>query len=50
MVKEHSLSLMEKSMLGNGGMVKDGTGQNTTKTETSNTRLCMEKVIIINPL
>ena len=33
MVKEHSLSLMEKSILGYGGMAKDGTGQNKTKAD-----------------
>ncbi len=39
MVKEHSLGLMEKSMLGNGRMVELGTEQNTTKTEISYTKL-----------
>ena len=33
MVKELKLYLMDKSMLGNGGMVKDGTGQNKAKTD-----------------
>ena len=33
MLKGHSLSLIEKSMLGNGGMVKDGKGQNTKKAD-----------------
>jgi len=37
MVKEHELSLMEESMWGNTRMIKDGTEQNTTKTETSYT-------------
>ena len=37
--KEHSLTLMEKSMRENGKMGDCGTEQDMTKTETSNTRL-----------
>ena len=38
-VKEHRLTLMEKSMRGVGKMELDGTEQNMTKTETSNTSM-----------
>ncbi len=37
MVKEHTLGLMEGSLLVNTRMVKIGTEHNTTKTETSHT-------------
>ena len=33
MVKEHIPTPLEISMLGNGRIMKDGTGQNTTQTE-----------------
>ena len=39
MVKEHTLGLMEKSMLGNSRMGNNGTEQGTTKTETSYTSM-----------
>jgi hypothetical protein len=35
MVKEHSLTLVEESMLGNGRKVNNGTERNMTKMEIS---------------
>ena len=39
MVKEHSLDLMEESMLGVGRMEQGGTEHSTIKTETSYTSM-----------
>ena len=50
MVKEQKISLMDKSILGVGRMVKYGTEQNTTNTETSYTGGWMEKESIITSM
>ena len=39
MVREHSLGLMEGSILGNGKIIENGTEECTTKTEKSYSRL-----------